>query len=86
MRTRLASIGTMEAQLMSSLKPLEHHSTIVSSKLGGSSIGPRTAVHIENFFLNLIKSSRNQIVFTMHRLIWNQTDVRSVSNQSKNGN
>ena len=32
---------------------------------------------------NLIKSTRNQIVFTMHRLIWNQSDVHF--NQSENG-
>ena len=34
---------------------------------------------------NLIKSNRNQIVFTICRLIWNQTGVRLVPNQSKNG-
>ena len=34
---------------------------------------------------NLIKSNWNQIVFTMHRLIRNQTDVRLVTNQSENG-
>ena len=28
-------------------------------------------VHTEKSFRNLIKSTRNQIVFTMHRLIWN---------------
>ena len=31
---------------------------------------------------NPIESNRNQIVFTMHRLIWNQMDVRLVPNQS----
>ena len=31
------------------------------------------------------KSTRNRIVFTMHRLIWNQTDVRLVSNQLVHG-
>ena len=36
-------------------------------------------------FRNLIKSNRNQIVFTIFRLIWNQTDVRLVPNQSANG-
>ena len=30
---------------------------------------------------NVIKSNRNQIVFTIFRLIWNQTDVRLVPNQ-----
>ena len=34
---------------------------------------------------NLIKSNRNQIVFTIFRLNWNQTDVHSISNQSQNG-
>ena len=42
-------------------------------------------VHTEEFFRNLIKSTRNQIVFTIFRLIWNQTDVRLVINQSENG-
>ena len=45
----------------------------------------RNSLHTENFFRNLIKSNRNQIVFTIFRLIWSQTDVRSVSNYSKNG-
>ena len=36
-------------------------------------------------FPNRIKSNWNQIVFTVHRLIWNQKNVRFVSNQSKNG-
>ena len=39
----------------------------------------------EKSFRNLSKSNRNQIVFTIFRLIWNQTDVRLVPNQSKNG-
>ena len=30
-----------------------------------------TRIHTETFFRNHIKSNRNQIVFTMHRLIWN---------------
>ena len=34
---------------------------------------------------NLVKSNRNQIVFTFFRQIWNQTDVRLVPNQSENG-
>ena len=34
---------------------------------------------------NLIKSTRNQIVFTMYRLIWNQTNVRLNPNQSEKG-
>ena len=35
----------------------------------------RTA-HTQKSFRSLIKSNRNQIVFIMHRLIWNQTDIR----------
>ena len=44
-----------------------------------------TCVHTEKSFRNLIKSTWNQIVFTMHRLIWNQTGVRFVPNQSVHG-
>ena len=33
----------------------------------------------------LIKLTRNQIVSTIFRLIWNTTDVRLVPNQSENG-
>ena len=44
-----------------------------------------TVLHTEKYSPNLIKSNRNQIVFTMHRLIWDQTDVRLVPNQSENG-
>ena len=43
------------------------------------------AIHVEKSFGNLIKSTRNQIVFTMHRLIWIQTTVRLDPNQSENG-
>ena len=45
-----------------------------------------SAVHIENFFRKLIRSTRNQIVFTFFRLNWNQTHVRLVPNQSENDN
>ena len=38
----------------------------------------------EKYFPNLITSNRNQIVFTIFRLIWNQTDVRLVPNQLEN--
>ena len=31
-------------------------------------------VHTEKSFRNVIKSNRNQIVFTIFRLIWNQTE------------
>ena len=43
------------------------------------------AIHAEKYFQNLIKSTRNQIVFTIFRLIWNQTDIRLDPNQSENG-
>ena len=33
---------------------------------------------------NLLESNWNQIVFPIFRLIWNQTDVRLVQNQSEN--
>ena len=42
-------------------------------------------VHMEKYFWNLIKSNLNQIVFTIFRLIWNQTNVCLVPNQSENG-
>ena len=35
--------------------------------------------HTEKSFRNLIKSNLNQIVFTIFRLIWNQTDLRLVT-------
>ena len=38
-----------------------------------------------NLFEIVIKSTRNQIVFTIVRLIWNQTNVRLVPHQSKYG-
>ena len=41
-------------------------------------------VYTEKYFRNLIKSNRNQIVFTMQRLTWNETDVRLVPKQSEN--
>ena len=41
--------------------------------------------YTEIYFRNLIKSTRNQIIFTIFRLIWNQTDVRLDPNQSKDG-
>ena len=42
--------------------------------------------HTEKSFRNLLKSNRNQTVVTVFRLIWIQTDVRLVPNQSENGN
>ena len=39
-------------------------------------------LHTEKSFRNLIKLNRNQIIFTILRLIWNETQVRLVSNHS----
>ena len=41
-------------------------------------------IHTEKSIRNLIKLTRNQIVFIIFRLIWSQTDVRLVPNQSEN--
>ena len=38
----------------------------------------------EKSFLNLVKLNRNRIVFTIFWLIWRQTEVRWVPNQSEN--
>ena len=48
-------------------------------------IGPPWCLHTEEFFRNLKKSTRNQIVFIIFRLIWIQTDVRLDPNLSENG-
>jgi len=40
--------------------------------------------HTRNSFRNLIKSNQNRIVFTIFRLILNQTDVRLIPNRSEN--
>ena len=42
-------------------------------------------LHTQKYFRNLIKLNQNYIVFTIFRLIWSQTDVRLVQNQSENG-
>ena len=44
-------------------------------------------LNTEKYFRNLIKSNRNQIVFTIFRLIWNSKRTLSacVPNQSENG-
>ena len=42
-------------------------------------------LYTKKFFRNLIKSNRNQIVFTIFRLIWNQSDDRLVPSQSVHG-
>ena len=44
----------------------------------------RNVLYTEKYFRNIIKSTRNQIVFTIFRLILIQTDVRLVPNQSEN--
>ena len=47
---------------------------------------PTFGHHTEKYFRNLIKSNRNQIIFTILRLIWKQTDtVRLVPNELENG-
>jgi len=38
----------------------------------------------EKSFWNLIKSNRKQIVFTLFRSLWNQTNVHLVPNQAEN--
>ena len=42
------------------------------------------AIRTEKSFKNLIKSTRYQIVFTIFRLIWIQTDVRLDPTQLEN--
>ena len=42
-------------------------------------------VQTEKYFRNLIKSTRNQIVFTLFQSIWIQTNFRLDPNQSENG-
>ena len=37
-------------------------------------------MHTEKYFRNLIKSTRNQIVFTIFRFIWIQTNVHFIPN------
>ena len=48
-------------------------------------LGLEELLHTDKSFRNIIKSIRNQIIFTIFQLIWNQTVVRLVPNQSKNG-
>ena len=43
-------------------------------------------LHTEKTFRNCIESNRNFIVFTIFRLIWNQTEFSLVPIQSENGN
>ena len=46
----------------------------------------RSQLHTEKYFRNLIISTRNQIIVTLCRLIWIQTDIRLDSNRSENVN
>ena len=43
------------------------------------------SLHTEKSFRNLINSNRNQIVFTIFRLIWNQKDVHLITKQLEKG-
>ena len=43
-------------------------------------------MHTEKYFRNTIKSIRNQIVFTILRLIGNQTEFQFLLNLSENDN
>ena len=47
-------------------------------------IGDNLSLHREKYFRNLIESYGNQSVFTIFRLIWNQSEVCLVSNQLGN--
>ena len=47
--------------------------------------GRKSSFTQEKYFRNLIKATRNQLVFTIYRLIWIQTDVRLDPNQSEDG-
>ena len=44
-----------------------------------------TLLHTEKYFRNLIKSTRNQIVFIIFRLIWNTNGHYPFAVQSENG-
>jgi len=61
----------------------QNPSTFIAPRKG--SFAATGQIHTEKSFPNLIKSNMNRIVFTVHRLIWNQMDVRFVPNQSENG-
>ena len=47
-------------------------------------IGVVFVVHTEKSFRDQVTSNRNLIVFTIFRLIWNQTEVCLDLNQSEN--
>ena len=68
---------------------------MIKFRLGANFTRSRSAPHTEKYFRNLIKSNRNQIVFTIFRLAWNskrQTDTANskrpfaVPNQLENDN
>ena len=48
-------------------------------------IGHPLCLHADKSFRNLIKSTRNQIVYTIFQLLWNRTDFRLIPNQLENG-
>ena len=48
-------------------------------------LGSNVYLHTKKSFRNHNKSNRNQIVFSIFWLIWNQTNVRLTPNQSENG-
>ena len=45
----------------------------------------RAGEHTEKTFWNLVNSNRNQIVFTIFRSTWIQTDAHLDANQSESG-
>ena len=58
---------------------------VLEKQVWARSVPKLRNLHIEESLRNLIKSTWNQIVFTMLRLIWIQTDVGLDPNQSENG-
>ena len=78
----------MGGKLRVPLKPLNMIVLLWSERFqGGPSIGPQCCLlavvnvwklHTEKSFRNLIKLNRNQIVFTIFRLIWNSKRTVSV--------
>ena len=66
-------------QLSGTLKPLDSVVMLEDFRrypyLGLYDAQKRQSIHTGKYFRNLVKSNRNQIVFTLFRFIWNQTDV-----------
>ena len=87
-------LGSNSVKLSSSLKPFLHKGNMalrwplnvapILAWLKASDWSSGLAL-TENYFRNLVKPTRNQIVFTIFRLTLNQTDVRLVPKQSENG-